>query len=143
MFSNKTFTITGCSSENFDVQNPLKYVFEHSSLKQFIEHGLNYEDRALSYLMILTAINVSYIFTCVRPPHGPFFRHPSNDIFNTLQNFISISILGSFFRVPEYRHEVENFPHCAKKVRPSGGKYFSKKIEKIVWIFKKGYLETS
>ena len=57
--------------------------------------------------MILASIIVSYIFTWVGYLHGRIFWHPSNNTFNTWNNFIWISILGSFFRLPEYRHWVE------------------------------------
>ena len=87
----------------------------------FIEHSQFHHIRPLFYTMILASIIISYIFTWVKYLHAMISWHPSNNIFNTWQIFIWISILGSFFRVPEYRHWVENFPHCAKKVRPSGG----------------------
>ena len=53
--------------------------------------------RSSFYTMILGSIIVSYIFTWVGSLHGHEISRLSNDIFNTWQIFISISILGSYY----------------------------------------------
>ena len=70
----------------------------------FIEQSQFNHIRSSFYTMILGSIIVSYIFTWVGSLHGHEISRLSNDIFNTWQIFISISILGSFFRVTESRH---------------------------------------
>ena len=70
----------------------------------FTEDSQLHDIRLLSEPMILASIIESYIFTWVGYLHGPFFWHPFSDIFNTWENFIWISILSSFFRLPESRH---------------------------------------
>ena len=94
----------GCGCENADVQHTLKFECTECINEAFIEHSQFHHIRSLFYTMILASIIVSYIFTWVRWIHGHEILRLSNNIFNTQENFISISILGSFFRVPEYRH---------------------------------------
>ena len=70
----------------------------------FTEYSQLHHIRPLFYTMILASIFISYIFARVGYLHDMIFWHPSSDMFVTWQNFISISILGSFFRLPESRH---------------------------------------
>ena len=120
--SNKMF-IRGCGSETFTAQNPLNCVCrENSSMYYSLNPSL--KNRKIMTLKPSCTQQFQQLSTY------PTFSHVSDhsmaafcDIHLVISSIrqVFISILGSFFRVPDHRHQVQNFPHCAKKVRPSGG----------------------